>query len=254
MRAAPWGGQHGGLTQCPCAVQLLQDPQLEQWGSAVPGVGLWLTPLLSQEMEGPTRGSGTGIGQLRRQLGDITEVGPGGGREGVPAAPGTPGTPVHRAVPQQGPVSPCPGERAAASHPARGRARRLPAAGGAGAAAGQLLRAGPAAQEVAFWGKGMAGLSPAPQGPCPQVAQRQPCVLHQQPSGRHCWWVPHRARPWAGGLYQTLSMAADPAAAGRAEHPSGKRCPAQPRHEHWQPGRLPRAAGTSLQACCWQTL
>lgn len=90
--------------------------------------------------------------------------------------------------------------------------------------------------------------------PCLHMAQRQPHVLLQQPSRWHCQQVPCRAWLQAGRLCQTLCTPACPAAVGKARHPLGKCCLARPRHEHRRLGSLPRAAGTSLQAHCWQAL
>eukprot|EP00076_Gallus_gallus_P044169 XP_025009707.1 ras and EF-hand domain-containing protein homolog [Gallus gallus] len=114
------------------------------------------------------RGRGAGVARLQQRLEDATQVNARGwGRlRAVPAEPTG--------------LSP-PGERAAAAQPAALRGRSVRAAGGAGAAAGGSLSAGPAAQKVALGAGGEARprprvvLWPCPAPGCPRVsAQGRP--------------------------------------------------------------------------------
>ncbi|XP_040536367.1 EF-hand calcium-binding domain-containing protein 4B-like isoform X21 [Gallus gallus] len=93
------------------------------------------------------RGRGAGVARLQQRLEDATQVNARGwGRlRAVPAEPTG--------------LSP-PGERAAAAQPAALRGRSVRAAGGAGAAAGGSLSAGPAAQKRAAGAAGAGGGAP----------------------------------------------------------------------------------------------
>lgn len=107
--AAPWGRGTGCTPQAPhgssgsgCRTGLT-PPGQDQCPPACPERGC-PSRLSSWEMEGPTQGSGTDVGQLQRQLGDIAQVGVGG--LGGLCSPGHPRVPVPQGVPQGGPVRP----------------------------------------------------------------------------------------------------------------------------------------------------
>lgn len=147
---APCGGSSAGFGRS-------EAPRRGGPGSAAP---------FPPAMKG--RGRGAGVARLQQRLEDATQVNARGwGRlRAVPAEPTG--------------LSP-PGERAAAAQPAALRGRSVRAAGGAGAAAGGSLSAGPAAQKVALGAGGEARprprvvLWPCPAPGCPWVsAQGRP--------------------------------------------------------------------------------
>ena len=84
-----------------------------------------------------------------------------------------------------------------------------------------------------FGEKGMAGLSPAPQETLP---------AHGPAAGQgHCPWVPHRARPSAGGLPDPV-----PSCCGDSQAPLGEMLPCSALSGARRLGSLPGAADTSV--------
>lgn len=165
VRAAPRGGQRWGHA---AAVGSPTGAVGWHWERGSVHPGLQLAPLPPQEMEGPTRGSGTGVRQLQQQLRDIAQVGLGRG----PCGPRHP-----RATQCQ-----CP-SRDRLTLPRRVPGRVTPCAGPSTACPGTLGEGD---------GRGWRG--------CPQLWGGPPCAWPS--AGAVALPASHSTQPQAGGLCQ----------------------------------------------------